>query len=64
VDKVKKEALARDGYKCVECGTKGSKKNPLTMHHIKYRSRGGKTVLENVRILCQVCHARLHKEQG
>ena len=63
--KIKKEVrrivLKRDGYKCTDCGTPGTKKNKLTMHHIRFRRHGGTNDPWNLRTLCQRCHNALHK---
>ena len=33
--------LNRDGYRCLLCGRRGSDANPLQVHHVIPRSRGG-----------------------
>lgn len=48
------EVLARDGYRCLACGTS----EDLTMDHIKHRSRGGRHNIENLRTLCRSCNSR------
>jgi 5-methylcytosine-specific restriction endonuclease McrA len=47
--------FARDGWKCVYCGT-GS--NRLTLDHVVPRSRGGTSVWENVVTSCAPCNHR------
>lgn len=37
-----------------------SKENPLTLHHIKEKSRGGKTNLENGSIITMLPHSGIH----
>ena len=53
--KVKKEAAARDGYRCILCGA------PATdVHHVVFRSQGGKDDVNNVVCLCRACHEAAH----
>jgi 5-methylcytosine-specific restriction endonuclease McrA len=51
--KVKK----RDDYKCVKCGAHGPDAN-LQVDHIIEVSRGGQTVMSNLRTLCAKCHSK------
>jgi 5-methylcytosine-specific restriction endonuclease McrA len=60
----KEVVLERDGNRCTVCGTKGSKKNPLTMHHVKYRRNGGTNDPDNLVTLCKTCHELWHKQNG
>lgn len=53
----------RDGV-CQFCKTKGSKGNPLTVHHIIPRCKNGSNTPENCILLCQDCHRHLHKSEG
>ena len=53
-----RKILLRDGAVCANPHCR-SKKN-LQCHHIRYRSRGGKTVLWNQILLCARCHALVH----
>jgi 5-methylcytosine-specific restriction protein A len=48
--------LKRDGYRCVECGSTFN----LEVHHIIPVSRGGKTVMFNLKTLCGTCHNKKH----
>ena len=49
--------LEEHGHKCMECG----KYNVgLSLHHILFKSRGGKSEIGNVKMLCHVCHSRSH----
>jgi len=53
--KISRRALfARDGYKCVYCGSNGR----LTLDHVLPRSRGGDSVWENVVTSCAPCNLR------
>lgn len=60
--KRRNDVLERDGYRCTECGTGGSRRNQLTMHHIKFRCHGGTSDMWNLTTLCQSCHRELHME--
>lgn len=53
----------RDGV-CQHCGTKGSSKNKLTVHHIKPKCHGGSNTPQNCILLCWNCHCALHKREG
>ena len=49
--------LIRDKYRCQYCGRKGMAFD-LTLDHIIPKSRGGKTVTENLCAACQACNNR------
>ncbi len=49
---------------CQICGTKGSKDNPLTVHHIKPKCQGGPDTPENGILYCKICHHSYHKSNG
>ncbi len=49
--------LARDHYRCQYCGKRGSAFD-LTLDHIMPKSRGGRTVAENLVSSCRVCNNR------
>ena len=49
---------------CQSCGHPGSKKNPLTVHHIKPKCFGENNSLENLILLCTRCHKNLHQDKG
>ncbi len=50
--------LKRDNFRCVICGTSPATSLECKLHidHIVPWSRGGKTVLENLRTLCEPCN--------
>ncbi|MHB8643221.1 MAG: HNH endonuclease [Gaiellaceae bacterium] len=53
--KISRRALfARDGWKCVYCGSSGR----LTLDHVVPRSKGGDSVWENVVTSCAPCNLR------
>ena len=52
--KISRRALfARDGWKCVYCGTVSGR---LTLDHVVPRSRGGESIWENVVTSCAACN--------
>lgn len=54
--RISRRALfARDGFRCVYCGTSGGR---LTLDHVVPRSRGGTSVWENVVTACAPCNLR------
>lgn len=50
---------ARDERACRCCG----RREKLHHHHLTFRSKGGGDVVENVLLLCVLCHALLHAHQ-
>ena len=54
--RISRRALfARDGWKCVYCGTTAGR---LTLDHVIPRSKGGDSVWENVVTACAPCNLR------
>ena len=54
--RISRRALfARDGWKCVYCGTSSGR---LTLDHVIPRSKGGGSVWENVVTACAPCNLR------
>jgi 5-methylcytosine-specific restriction endonuclease McrA len=51
----RKAVLARDAWTCQYCG---SRKQGLTVDHVIPRSRGGKSVWENIVASCATCNRR------
>src|SRR4249919_3505564 len=51
----RKAVLARDAWTCQYCG---SRKSGLTVDHVIPRSRGGKSVWENIVAACAACNRR------
>jgi predicted HNH restriction endonuclease len=51
---------ARDGRQCRVCGRGESPRNPITHHHLTYRSLMGKHESSNVLTVCQTCHDAVH----
>ena len=54
---LRRRVLARDGHRCRCCGSKRG----LMVHHVHYRSRGGRTRSSNLVTLCTRCHALVHE---
>ena len=52
--------LKRDGYRCVLCGATEKDGARLHVDHIMPVSKGGKTVAENLRTLCDRCNLGKH----
>ena len=50
---------ARDGRRCRCCG----RRDGLHLHHLTFRSKGGKWRTENIVMLDAICHALLHARQ-
>ena len=51
--------LWKDCRHCRECGCYLSVEQAIP-HHIKFRSQGGGDEAENVLIVCDKCHKKLH----
>ena len=49
--------FSRDHYRCQYCGRRGTAFD-LTLDHILPKSRGGRTLAENLATACQVCNNR------
>jgi hypothetical protein len=54
--KLRDLVLARDAWKCQQCGTA----EHLEVHHIRSRSSLGSDVEENLITLCGACHSEIH----
>jgi len=54
--------LERDGYRCVRCGCRGTRDNPLQVHEWRYPPRGEER-LEDAVTLCRRCHKAHHAGQ-
>jgi 5-methylcytosine-specific restriction endonuclease McrA len=53
------EVLDRDGWRCQSCGVRTN----LDVHHIEMRAKGGSDSVDNLIVLCRVCHAGLHGQR-
>ena len=50
------KVLERDNYSCVLCGGHYG----IAIHHIVFRSRLGKSTMDNLACLCLQCHSEAH----
>ena len=57
---VKTYILHRDNYTCQHCKGK-LKDQKLHVHHIIFKSKGGTDKPDNLIVLCETCHDKLHK---
>lgn len=51
------DVMQRDGFRCVLCGRTASDGVKLHVDHIRPVSKGGKTVMSNLRTLCNECNS-------
>lgn len=56
--KLRKQVYEKCNHKCVRCGSMEN----LHIHHIVEFSKGGRTELDNLELLCASCHAEEHKD--
>ena len=63
---VRRKALRRDKFLCVECSRYGKKTPATVVHHIKERSAYPELEYElgNLESLCEACHNKRHPEKG
>lgn len=54
--RVRRQVLARDNYRCRACGSA----EHIDVHHLKLRSAGGTDTMENLVALDRICHAEIH----
>ena len=54
--KARQEIYERDEGKCQECFRLGTE-----IHHVKFRSQGGRGVVTNGLLLCSDCHRKVHQ---
>jgi hypothetical protein len=56
---IRQQVLSRDGRCCVVpgCGFRGQ----LFAHHVRWKSHGGKTVIDNEISVCGQCHGLIHE---
>ena len=55
-DSLRYDVLRRDGFKCQICGVTAQEGAKLHVDHIIPVSKGGKTILSNLRTLCDRCN--------
>lgn len=56
---VRRAVLDRDNWQCQVCGVTGE--NRLHLHHVVYRSQGGKDDESNLVTVCHRCHRSIHE---
>ena len=56
-DKLRREVLARDGCRCLNCESS----ERLHVHHVVYLSHGGRTEAANLLAVCDSCHSLIHE---
>ena len=56
--KLVRQVIDRDWHRCRVCGWGGG--GGLNIHHILFRSQGGKDELSNLILLCRPCHDKAH----
>lgn len=61
---LRKQIKKRDNFKCRMCPVVEHRRGHLALHHIKYRSEGGKHIKENLITLCYECHKEVHSNKG
>jgi 5-methylcytosine-specific restriction endonuclease McrA len=54
--RLREQALARDGWRCQFCGSVAG----VEVHHIEPRSRLGNDREDNLITLCTPCHRKVH----
>ena len=54
------QRLKIDGYQCQCCGSRGTRRNPLNVHHYNYLTKGNEDVYRDLVTLCRSCHAGMH----
>ena len=55
-DSMRYDVMKRDGFRCVLCGMSSKDGAILHVDHIIPVSKGGKTVMSNLRTLCERCN--------
>ena len=56
-ERLRRQILDRDGWRCQSCGTMSN----LEVHHRQFRSHSGADSEENLITLCTACHAGAHR---
>ena len=45
-----------NNWRCFNCGRRVG----LEIHHVEYRSQGGRNIFENCLPFCKICHGEIH----
>lgn len=54
----RKRIRKRDNGECQQCGAPATQ-----IHHVVFRSQGGRGVYENGMLVCHICHDRIHRDR-
>lgn len=60
-DKKRRQRLHIDNGYCQMCNCSGTSYNPLTVHHITYKSKGNEDIYRDLVTLCWQCHNAVHR---
>ncbi len=55
---IKNQLVQKNGAVCAICGKQILNKKDLTLDHIKPKSKGGLTTLENCQLACRKCNIK------
>ena len=58
-ERVRRQALDRDGHRCQKCGRAGR----LEVHHVLELAHGGTNDMNNLNTLCRACHIDTHRRE-
>jgi RNA-directed DNA polymerase len=62
-NKTKEKVANNQGYKCTVCGESLFNDEPIDLHHIIPRSKGGKDEIGNLIWVHQYCHHKIHHQK-
>jgi Restriction endonuclease len=67
-EKIRRDVLVRDNYKCRDCGWSHASASPadvrfLELHHLIHHSKRGENIEENLLTLCNICHDERHRQE-
>ena len=62
-NKTKEKVANRQGYQCIVCGESLFNDEPIDLHHIIPRSKGGKDEIRNLIWVHQYCHHKIHHQK-
>lgn len=57
--RIRNRELLRAGYRCEDCGERGTGEGDLEVHHLHYGTVGEEES-DDLRVLCRFCHKRRH----
>ena len=63
MSKIQQRVAKKQDYKCPICGESLFNDEPLHLHHIKPRCKGGKDEVQNLQWLHQYCHHKTHYQK-